>query len=404
MAPPPGLDQLRTRLAILGFWLALGLLESGKELAAGRLEGNTIPLDRVLIVNFPWWFLWAFGSLAVIAVARRVPLEGGRPIRAFLVHIFAAVTLAVVHLGLVGTLTHFAVSRGGPYALNTLPEQVRYWLQAYGVMHVFMYFMVLGAYHALLYHRRYTEGRVREAEARARASASEAAASEARLEALRMELNPHFLFNALNAVAGLVDDGRDREATTMLARLAALLRHTLEGGRQREVPLERELEMLERYLDIERVRFGDRLSAGIVADSDVSDAAVPPMILQPLVENAMRHGVARTRGPAQVEIEAVREGGSLRVRVVDNGPGPAISGASGLNGQGGEGSAGQTIPDETISDDDGTRGGTGLSNVRGRLQALYGDAAGLTLAAGPRGGCVTELRLPYRVIETRVPA
>lgn len=369
VSPPPGLTQLRTRLLVIGFWCVLGAMETAKEFTTARLQQSERTLGDAIIINFPWWFFWVFGTVAIIYLARRWPIDRERPLLAVAAHTTAALLIAAVHLTLVAMLGYYTVARGGSTAGADPWVQINFWVQGYLVLDFFVYWMVLGAYHALLYHQRYVHGSLREAEARTRAVRLEAAAVAARLQALQMELNPHFLFNSLNAVSGLVDEGRNGEATTVIARLAQLLRLTLNRGHEREVELESELEYVELYLAMEQVRFGPRLRFDIIADDAILHARVPPMILQPLVENAVRHGASRVPGPAVICVEARREGLTLRLAVTDDGPGLCPTAAE---------------------------PGTGLSNVRERLSTLYGSDSSLALSSGDAGtGVSAVIRLPF---------
>jgi hypothetical protein len=200
---------------------------------------------------------------------------------------------------------------------------------------------------------------------------AEARAHQARLAALRLQLQPHFLFNALNAVSTLVADDRPAEANRMLARLADFLRATLDRKDAVEVPLGDEIEFTRRYLDIEEVRFGGRLRIHVDLDPDARAALVPPMILQPLVENAVRHAILPRASGGAIGIVAAREDGCLRLGVHDDGPGPEPG-------------------------DEAARPGLGLANTRQRLEELYGERAELTLGRSARGGLAVSLRLPYR--------
>jgi two-component system, LytTR family, sensor kinase len=207
---------------------------------------------------------------------------------------------------------------------------------------------------------------------RERSLRAEALAHKARLEALRWQLNPHFLFNALNAISTLVIDGRSHDAATMIARLGDLLRSTLEVPSEAEIPLASELELVQRYLDIEQVRLGDRLSLQIDVDPDVRRARVPSLLLQPIVENAIRHAIApRTRG-GRLALSARRAGNRLHLAVEDDGPGLS------QNGRSGSGSS-----------------GIGLDNTRERLRHLYGDAQHLMLDRGTLGGLRVRFDLPF---------
>jgi len=201
--------------------------------------------------------------------------------------------------------------------------------------------------------------------------------TQARLDALRRQLDPHFLFNTLNAVSALVE--RDpRGVRRMLSQLSELLRYNFDGPDEAEITLGSELELLDRYVDIMQIRFMGRLDVEARVNEDLKDAMVPALILQPLVENSIRHGVEQVSGSGEIIIEAELHGDALVIRVRDNGPGPANLALAQDSGS-------------------GTRGGVGLRNVRDRLVQLYGSQQSLTLRRGDDGtGAVAEVRLPYR--------
>jgi two-component system, LytTR family, sensor kinase len=203
-----------------------------------------------------------------------------------------------------------------------------------------------------------------------RVAVAEAAASSARLDALRLELSPHFLFNSLNAVSGLIRTNESGMAVSVIAQLGDLLRLSLSRDRAVQIPLSQELEHLERYLSIERLRFRDRLSVTIDAEPATTDCLVPVMILQPLAENAIKHGVSRVPGRAALtiscRIDASRE--QVVLSVQDDGPG---------------------FPGAGVAE-----AGIGLSNTRARLAQLHGDAARLVIASPAGGGAQVVVRLP----------
>ena len=205
---------------------------------------------------------------------------------------------------------------------------------------------------------------------RERALAAEGQAHQARLQALRYQLNPHFLFNTLNAVSTLIVERENRDAERMVARLSDFLRLTLECEADVEVPLVDELDFARRYLDIEQIRFGDRLTVREDVETEALSARVPPLLLQPLVENAVRHGITPREDGGTLRLEARRAGERLLLRVTDDGPGPP--------------------PDAD------TRGGVGLANTRARLEALYGDDHRLSLGRVDGGGCEVRIELPFR--------
>ena len=191
--------------------------------------------------------------------------------------------------------------------------------------------------------------------------------TEARLEALRLQLHPHFLFNTLNAISAFVEADPER-ARRMIARLGELLRRTLTAGAAAEVPLSRELDLLAPYLEIQRIRFGDRLSIELDVPDGTGDVLIPALMLQPLVENAVEHGVKRTLEAARVRLSAEQSGDRLRIEIADNGPGPT-----------------------------GRADGVGLANTRARLAGLYGDAHRLELRRLETGGTIVTIELPFKL-------
>jgi signal transduction histidine kinase len=213
---------------------------------------------------------------------------------------------------------------------------------------------------------------------RERALAAEGEAHRARLQALRYQLNPHFLFNTLNAVSTLIVERRNADAERMVARLSDFLRLTLDCESDVEVPLADELDFARRYLEIEQIRFGDRLTV----DEDVEPAAlsarVPPLLLQPLVENAVQHGIMPREDGGTLRIEARRVGEHLLLRIADDGPGPPA-------------------PVDAS-------GGVGLSNTRARLQSLYGDNHRFALERADGGGCVVRIEIPFHTDRTLSPS
>jgi hypothetical protein len=245
---------------------------------------------------------------------------------------------------------------------------------------VVAYWVVLSIQSAIRNRRLYVERSQAALRSDLRASQLETQVAQARLGALKAQLQPHFLFNTLNAIVVLVRQQKGQQAEETLARFSDLLRAVLADMDAQEVPLSRELEYLELYLSIEQVRFSDRLRVKIDVDPELLDAAVPHMGLQPIVENAIRHGIGRRTTSGLIRIRASRTGDSLHVEVQDDGPGFTTPGAGGM--------------------------GLGLANTRARLRQLYGDAGELRAgnAAGAHAesrGAVVTMVLPYHLAEVK---
>jgi signal transduction histidine kinase len=363
-------------LLALAAWTLLGLLESSKGYVADQLQGIPGGWWRALVGNLPWWWCWALLTPAIVAVARRA--DRAPRLLALPVHLGAALVASAVHLGAVGALYWWTITRP---VLTYLPAaaqarvgsplgQIEAFLNGYLVVDVMTYGAVVLAWYAVEFQRRLRERERAALALEARAATLEAQMHEARLSALRMELNPHFLFNALHSLAGLERRGAGPRAIEVLSRLGGLLRLTLEREDGHEVPLGRELELLDLYLDIERVRFVDRLSVELTVEPAARDAMVPAFVLQPLVENAVRHGIARVPEPGRITIGARLVGPALSIEITDTGPGIATGSPA--------------------------REGLGLRNTRARLQQLYGSAAALHLERRPTGGTIATLSLPAR--------
>jgi sensor histidine kinase YesM len=359
-APVPAARRLS--LLVVALCLALGVVEALQQHGVNVLRDVSIP------------FAWSAGNALVpwvavlplvpvlVWLAGRWPLDRGRWRRTLPRHLAATVAFTAVHQ-VVATLLLSAAglmtSGGAPMGYTAIFVK----LFAYRfALDALIYWATVGLVHA--------ERGAREAIEREQATARlEASLSEARLAALRDQLDPHFLFNTLNAVSVLALRGNREGVTRVVAALGDLLRRSLDGGRSQEVPLGEELAMLERYLEIQEIRFGDRLTIERDIDPATAGAFVPSMITQPLVENAVQHAVAQTPGAARIAIRAWRDNGSLLLEVADSGPG-----------------FGGMQPRE----------GIGLGNTRARLVQLYGPAQALRFGAGRDGGASVIVTLPWR--------
>jgi len=349
------------------YWLLIAtacvvpaLLDALQTYAKSRFDDVPgIDWADVIFQGSEWLFLGALTPITYL-LARRFPLRRDRLGRTAAAHAAGALVLCVAWASL-GTVLGLALHRY-PAVPGHMRAAYLSWVLTSVPWSVFMYFTVLGCVYAFTY---FLEAREREAQ-RARLAQQLA---EARLGALRMQLNPHFLFNSLNAITVLVRDHDTRTASRMLELLGGVLRQVLHGEPRHEVPLGDELRFLERYLAIEQVRFSDRLRVRWSVDDALRDALVPEFILQPLVENAVRHGVAQRADAGTIEISAHALGTDLALAVRDDGPGydPATAGA-----------------------------GVGLANVRARLETLFGDAGRLEIRRVDDGGTLATIRVPLR--------
>jgi signal transduction histidine kinase len=346
------------------------ILDGSLTYVQGRLGGRPPGWQEIFWQANEWLILGALTPL-VYWIARRYPLRPPFIARNLLAHVGGALLLCV-GWATAGASLRWVLGIGPTQGAKA--QQLTSWLLTTIPWGTFMYFTTLGCMHAFAY---FVEAKEREA-LTARLAAEVA---EARLGALRMQLHPHFLFNSLNAITVLVRDEDTAAAGRMLELLSDVLRQVLRADGAHEVSLADELRFLERYLAIEQVRFSDRLTVRFVIDDTLRDAAVPHFLLQPLVENALRHGIAHRADGGIVEIVADRDIDTLVLRVTDNGPGPA-----------------------TASDEGN---GLGLSNIRERLTTLYGSRAHVAIYPRPAregGGTVAIVRIPYRRVRERPDA
>jgi signal transduction histidine kinase len=353
--PPFVLFLLATVFGVYAGWQHV----RGMVLSAPR--PISVPLAHGLAMRMPYWYAWALLIPVLQWLVGRYPLERMRWMRGVAIHLAGGVAIIFLHdalkLGMQRLLPQWPFIMGDPYPRNVEQFVVGALGDSAGT-----YAILLCGVYCAAYYARYRERELA-------ASQLQGQLAHAQLQALRMQLNPHFLFNALNSISMLVRGGRNGEAVRMLAGLGDLLRGVLEEDRPNEVPLREELDFLTRYLAIEQIR-ADRLEVRMAVPPELMDARVPNLILQPLVENAIRHGISRSSAAGLVEIGARRENGALLLSVRDDGPGLAAAG----NG----------------------REGVGLTNTRARLARMYGDAQGLSIENAEGGGTRVTLRLPHR--------
>jgi signal transduction histidine kinase len=353
---------------ILGVTTALGIFSAFTAYNYVALFTERVPkLWHLLALNMTYWYAWALLVPGMLYLARRYRFERHSWRKAAVIHPCAVIVFVLVHAVLTVSVrsalaTPFGMSLGSwgmefqrLFFLNFDWEMMTYWT-------------VVGLSHALDYHG--------EAQERALTTAHlETRLAEAQLQALQRQLHPHFLFNTLHTISALMH--RDTEAAdAMLARLSDLLRLTLDRIGVQEIPLKEELEFLEKYLEIERTRFGERLAVDMQIDPEALDVCVPNLLLQPLVENAIRHGIGQRIGGGRLQVAARRTGDRLWMMVRDNGPGLSKAKLDAFNH------------------------GVGVSNTRSRLEHLYPGEHRFEFHEPSDGGLAVTIEIPAAA-ETR---
>jgi two-component system LytT family sensor kinase len=361
----PGPVEERSGLFPSGAWLVIpiscafiALLYTGQTYLKMSTHGHSFV--RIFFWQLVVWGFWGVLTPIIVRLTRNFPPAGEGRIRALAVHAAASVVLGVLHLLPVAVATDLI----DPYAPIVVDLSFRD--QFTGMVISWIHVDVLLYWATMLTLHFYNKLRMREM----REARLEAQLARAQLESLKLQIRPHFLFNSLNAIAGLVRTGENAAAVKMIAGLSELLRYVLkESGADQQVSLGDELAFLRRYLEIQQTRFGDRLVFDIEAEPEITRAAFPSLLLQPLAENAVEHGVASVALPCEIAVRARREGERVVVSIEDNGPGLA---------------------------GDVTRG-VGLSNCESRLRSLYGDRARLRINPREGGGVSVLVEVPYEL-------
>ncbi len=378
-------ERSELRLQVPLFFAACVLLSVGyygqRELRA------MVEREHVQLLLQGWdgfaWFVWLLAAPAMLILIRRFPLQRGR--------IRQSLTGLVLGSGAI-----YLVVSNLRFLLRILPNL---WLPAaadlpvdwshYAVSMLFLmpmdfltYCGFFAASFGIVYHFKYRQRGEEALQLQLRTAQLESDLARAELSVLRGQLHPHFLFNSFNAVASLVRQKRNDSAVEIIAQLSALLRLAIERTGRQELPLEEEIDFIRRYLEIEQVRFGEKLRLDFSLDPAALDAAVPNLVLQPLVENAIKHGISRRTRPGTVRLAVRRVEGRLQLEVVDDGP----------DGSPVEREAGEHRP-----------GGIGLSNTRARLEKIYGTDYHMEMTPRPEGGMRVFLDLPWRLMPSFKP-
>jgi len=358
-----------TRVLFATVWVIPAVLAALQLTVVGDASGTHYGLGTTLLWQGSSWMLWSVWTQGILSLVERLKLDAGRLPGWIAVHVVATLVVCIINMLAIGWLDH-TFSAIGP--VTSYAYALRLVVVNHLDFHVVLYWAVLGAAYMVEYVRRYRE--------RDRAATElEQKLALTQLEALRMQLNPHFLFNALNSVAELMEMDV-REAQRTLTRVSDLLRLSLRSAGQSLIPVWQEIELVELYLQIARVRYGQGLDADIHCDSSAVDVMVPSFLLQPLVENALKHGLAPGHADQSIDVRITRAASMLEIIVEDNG-----KGLDGLLTTSGRFLAATPSANSL---------GIGLTNTRLRLAMLYGDRYTFRMSNPPTGGCKVEIRLP----------
>ena len=349
-------------------WTLIAVLFTTRNIVQSVSGGQSIRWGPGVLFEIIYWYVWALLTPLIFWFARHFRLERDQRLRSVLALLLLGLFIAplqvsleiAINLTLASKLFHLPAAE-----IARRVAGVRRVVLVESFTSFFTYMVVVGAYYAFDYYQKYRERDLRALELEGRLT-------QAELQNLKMQLHPHFLFNTLNTISVLMTKDT-KAANSVLVRLSDLLRMALDNVSTHEVTLKEELDFLARYLEIEQTRFEDRLTVRMKIEPGVLDARVPNLILQPLVENAIRHGVAPLLTPGTIEISARRENGNLRLEVRDNGSG---------------------LPNSSQH----VREGVGLSNTRARLVQLYAKDHTFEAANAPGGGLLVTIVIPFRRI------
>lgn len=354
-------------LIVFAVWTLFGLFFASQFALQNQLSENPISFWRILSWQLVSGYAWFIASPLILWLSKRNPFEDGKWKSSVPIHVLASI---IVSLGVLAIDTYLLPKLGylARYQLNSFWETYKILFFVNFHFSIAIYWGVVAIHQAILYYRKYRERELK-------TSQLEARLAQSRLQVLKMQLHPHFLFNTLNAISELVHRDPDR-ADRMLTDLSDLLRMSFENLEVQEIPLKQELEFLRKYLEIEETRFHDRLKVRMDIAPDTLDASVPNMILQPLVENAIKHGISPKADGGHIDIGATRENGHLEITVTDDGVGV------------------------TSRDLKKIQEGVGLSNTRRRLKHLYGPGHRFELVPQGEHGVSVKLDIPYRQYRT----
>ena len=343
-------------------WSGVGLFDATQNVVVMHSEGMHHAWIQLFITLLISWLPWALATPVIMYLGHRFPPVHPRPLSTWLVHIGTAATINVVYAAwraLMEVTMNPWLNASGPGSFGSIWSQTFY----NGLLAAIVLYASVLAIGGILDSR---ERLMRQEAETARLSEQ---LSKAQLNAVRHQIEPHFLFNSLNAVAALVREGENDEAVSMIAALSDLLRRVLQESRKQKVALREELELLDKYLAIQKVRFSDRLQVEADVPDELLTTQVPSLVLQPLVENALKHGIANRAQGGLIRVAASRLNGHVTLSVYNDGP--------------------------AISSNWRHNAGVGLSNLEMRLQGLYGDRFHFSLENANYSGVEASISIPY---------
>jgi two-component system LytT family sensor kinase len=347
---------------IAAIWFCVGLFDATQNVFVMRSEGMHHAWGRLFLRLLICWLPWALATPLVLRLGRRHPLPEWRKLSSWAIHLAACMGIGLVFAAWTTTLDELL----NPWAVSPNPDpfaQLFWRTFSNGLLSSFL------LYAAILLATYLIESRERLARQQTETARLNEQLSKAQLNALRRQIEPHFLFNTLNAIAGLVREEKNETAVSMIAGLSDFLRRVLKDSDRQQVPLEEELDFTKKYLDIQKERFAERLQVSVDVPRELFPAQVPSLILQPMVENAVNHGIAKRVQGGVIRIAASRLNGTLTLSVSNEGP---------------------SLPTGWSN----SSAGVGISNVRSRLTSLYGNASTFTMRNRESGGVEVSFSLP----------
>jgi signal transduction histidine kinase len=350
---------------IASIWFGFALFGALQTVFVMRSEGMHHAWLKLFVTTLLSWLPWALATPLILRLGQKYPPVGLKPFWMWPSHIAACIAVGLAFSWWSAGLEVFF----NPYAYPSVPSYSQLWSEKFynGILSsMVLYAAVLTVSYVL-------DSRARLALQQTETARLNEQLSKSQLNALRQQIEPHFLFNTLNAVSGLVREGKNDSAVSMIAGLSDFLRRILEDSSRQQVPLQEEMEFALNYLDIQKVRFADRLQLSVDVPNELYPAKVPSLILQPMVENAIKHGIAKRAQGGAIRITASRSDEVLTLSVCNDGP---------------------SLP----PDWEATRAGIGISNVRNRLQSLYGNAFELNMRSRSAGGVEVSVSLPFAVV------